>query len=100
MKFIFTRIPKFTRTSLNGTHNIYTHRGKSLWQSVGNEVFSATLYNKVDINECSVMTNSYGISYCIHINSDEVHCEAYAVAANITRISAELGSVLQLDPCG
>lgn len=24
----------------------------------------------------------------------------HAVAANITRISAELGSVLQLDPCG
>ena len=28
------------------TQHIYTHRGKSLWQSVGDEVFSATLYNK------------------------------------------------------
>lgn len=27
MKFIFTRVPEFTRTSLNGTHDIRTHTG-------------------------------------------------------------------------
>lgn len=27
MKFIFTRVPEFTKTSLNGTHNICIHTG-------------------------------------------------------------------------
>lgn len=47
MKFICTRAPEFTRTSLNGTHKIGTqHRGKSLWQFVGDNMFPLALYGK------------------------------------------------------
>lgn len=69
MKCIFTRVPEFTKTSLNTTHNIYAHTGESLWQFVGDEVFSVTLYNKWTLMNAKLQRNSYGTTYYIHINT-------------------------------
>lgn len=78
-KFIFTRVPEFTRTSLNGTHDTHTHthKGKSLWQFAGNKVYSVPLYNKWTLMIAKLPQNSYGTAYYIHINSKWVHCEAW-----------------------
>lgn len=58
------------------TRHIYTHRGKSLWQSVGDKVFSITLHNKWTIMNAQLQWNSYGTAYYVHINAKRVHCEA------------------------
>lgn len=69
MKFIFTRVLKFTGTSLNDTHNIHTHTEKLLCQFTGDKVFSVPLYNKWTLMNAKLGQNSYGMAYYIHINT-------------------------------